>query len=241
MKKISLLFIFIGLFASQAFAQRLLTEQQKEKPKPKLSLSVCGGIGFPLKDFLVVFPDGVKGEQLSYAKTGESADVFFKVSDTPKVNAHIGFGLLCGYTYNAFNVQTYERDDAMFYPNGLSNIPSSGYQMFRVLPGIVLSYGKKLSVDFRITGGVLFLKTPIMGYKGTIFQYPVYIKEVESQNGANLAYDFGIGIKYLVSPKISLLLNTDYFRSTPVVANTNVRYSFEVSEISATIGVGYAF
>ena len=90
-------------------------------------------------------------------------------------------------------------------------------------------------------GGVLFLKTPIMGYKGTTPQYPFDIKDIESQNGANLAYDFGIGIKYPVSPKISILLNADYFRSTPVAANTDVHYFFEVSEISTTLGIGYTF
>ena len=241
MKKIYLLLIFIGLFTPWASAQRLSAQQQKEKPKLKLSVSVCGGLSFPFKNFIINFPDPAKITQLIYARTGESTDVFFKVSDIPNITHHVGFGLLCGYTYNSFNVQSYEHDDAMFYPNGLSNIPSSGYQMFRVLPGLILSYGKKLSFNFRIIGGVLLLKTPIMGYHGTISQFPFYTKDIESQNGANLAYNFGIGLRYLLSPKISLLLNADYFRSSPVVSNTDIKYSFEISEISATIGVGYTF
>lgn len=173
-------------------------------------------------------------------KTGESVNAFFETHHVNKYLHHVGLGLLCGYTYNLLDAYSYEQYEAMFEGVKPNNLQPAGYQTLRVLPALIFSYGKRFTVNVRIMGGVLLLKTPVMDYPMETNYYAT-VNQVESQSGNDLAYDFGIGLKYSISRKISILLNADYFHSSPEIEANNRDYTFNISEITTTIGVGYAF
>lgn len=233
MKKIYLLSIFTGLFLSQVFAQT-----NKDTAKPVLSLFMFGGVSIPLKNFNVNFPATAVGSESGYAKTGEDIDIFFNVSHIKNIHP-VEFGLFCGYTSNSFYIQGYRQFEAMFEGINLDNLQPSHYQMLRILPALMCSYGKRFSVNGRIMGGVFLLKTPTMAYQVQEAAQGAVIYQVESRNAINLACDFGVGLKYIVSNKFSIVLNADYFHSSPDIKTPDINYSFEIREVSITAGMGY--
>ncbi|MCB2221509.1 MAG: hypothetical protein KQI35_14005 [Bacteroidetes bacterium] len=91
-------------------------------------------------------------------------------------------------------------------------IRSDPYLMLTGMIGVYYHYPvmKKLSIEAKIQGGMLYGKTPYQLYKPQYFLFGPEYYEITSAQDWNLAGNVGLGIRYDISPCFGLLLDSDF-------------------------------
>jgi len=246
MKKIILILtVLAGALAASAQS----TPQKEVTSLPaasKFVLSFNVGTAIPTGSFgKGDYADGTSG----FARTGGH----FNITGTYFLNKHFGIGALIGYSRwgykGAQSLSDGYKEDSGTDSTTLYQHGSNHAWTFLAGPYYRIDAGKKLTVSLRALGG--YTNTHLAGF--TIF-YEDYTDNAMTQreaSGGAFAWLAGAGLAYHITPRLSVLINGDYFMSKPDIAITYTNfivnsgrrlssYNESISGINVTAGVSYA-
>jgi hypothetical protein len=190
-----------------------------------------------------------------YALPGENFNLSLGV---PVNHSNIGLAFMFGNYLNAFDINTY-------VSNVAATDPGKSYQSFLqdfydeslIMGGLFATIPiDRLSIDFRLVGGVAFCSLPEIDYgasryDGLIGGYDNYEWDTYASRSTSFAYAMGTDIRYRIH-RVSLMLGVDYVAAMPQI-NTQQQYidpngnstytpvggNLPISILSANIGFAY--
>ncbi len=211
MKKISLL-LLLALFS-------FITNAQKQSP---YFVEIKGGLympvgGFANKKYGGNYLDNADG----LAKTGFAAGLTAGYKFKKSIAAIISFG----YSKNkqdAASFETYLR--STFGSQVLTEVTTNSWSVFKVMAGghfeAPFSASSQLSFSANLQAGICKTKIPAFGYVYTTgtgpFDQAGSLKYAEINLPWTFCYNVSTGIKYKLNNRIYLLVEGNYFNSSPV-------------------------
>jgi hypothetical protein len=157
---------------------------------------------------------------------------------------HLGIGAQIGFTLNPVDVSSlgYEKvkDDEFLLD---LTIRSDPYQIITGAVGGFLQwdFGKRISLNGKLLGGIMFAKTPYQLYKPTYYLVEPKYFEITSARDNNLMGIAGVGIRFSISPCISISIEEEYQYSSMVFgynSATGIRYDHRnIATISTLFGL----
>ena len=191
-----------------------------------------------------------------YAQTGLNFNIGLAV---PVNHSNLGIALQYSSASNPFDISTYTNNVAQYdqsreYDGGDIN---DAYSTSFIMAGLFLTYPvQRLSIDFKLMGGVALTYIPEVAYSGQEYNsvttyYDQYSWDIASSNSASFAYGLGVDLRYKFR-RASLMLGVDYLGTQAPVHSqeqytdpnnnqfyNNVSGSIPISVVNAYIGVAY--
>lgn len=157
---------------------------------------------------------------------------------------YLGVGAQAGVNFHPVDVQTlgWERIQADPFLEDVT-IRSDSYQMITANLGIYTQWTiwKKLSVQGKLLGGVMWGKSPYQLHKPTYFLVESKWFEITPAKDINLDISGGVAFQYDVSNCIGLKISGDYTYSKMVFSfksGNETRYEYrDISFINVTLGL----
>jgi hypothetical protein len=158
-------------------------------------------------------------------------------------------GICAKFSYNTFGFNSNElstQTNKQAAQGTTTNVTADGkYQSSSALAGVYLSLGKqKLTLDLRLVGGFINLKSPQLLYTST-YQNTTYTSAIESFKDISPAIGFGFSLKYALPKDFYATLNLDNVNAKIQFPKNGYRSSNkdEVTKpyqaYAFTVGIGY--
>ncbi len=191
----------------------------------------------------------------TYALPGNDFSLSFGV---PIDHSYFGVAFMYSYYYNAYDINTYvDNIQVSDQTNSYYPLRRDGYSENMIMGGLYVTIpAKRLSLDFRVLGGVALCALPEVDYGAEAtsltatndFEWDTY-----HSNSSAFAFDVGGGLRYRFW-RTTLMAGVD-FVTTSVMANTTQQYTDQygnasythisntvpISLMSYSIGIGYSF
>lgn len=196
MKRCSLILLFFFFF-SISYSQI----------NPRSYIAIQIGPAFPAGDFV---DDAYNNEKSGFAKTGINLNL---LNIGYKFHKLIGVSAFWTESVFPFDKEEYESILNSSYQGAVYYVDSKGWKYGAILAGIFLSVGDEvMEVDFRAAIGSSYAKSPKITATGFTGLSHADIT-LDSDRSTAIAYSLGIGIRILLSSKISLNIFGDYLKS----------------------------
>jgi len=174
----------------------------QEKPS---FIGFRSGISIPFGNYAATTLDGGSFAQLGYNITADGA-WFFR----PK----LGVGASVGMNWNPIDVNSLSqaRVNADWFLTSVV-IRSEPFTVLTAMGGIFvqLPFGTKFAFSGKLLGGLLYGQTPYQLYKPDYYLLPDDWAEITSAQDSKFSWQTGFGLRYMLSPCIDLILDTDFF------------------------------
>ncbi|MGP8216636.1 MAG: hypothetical protein ACLQQ4_13810 [Bacteroidia bacterium] len=219
-----------------------------QPPSPTGYLEVGFGMAMPVGRFANETGTGYGG----YAELGNNFSISLAI---PIKESNFGFALMYGSFWNYFDMNSYisnieASDPGKFY----SAINQDEYDETVLTGGFFATYPlHRLSLDFRLMGGVAFCYLPGVNYGANpnMDGYYTYEWNTYSSHSTSFAWDIGGDLRYRIR-MMSLMLGIDLMKANPII-NTTQQYNdlggsnyythlsgnIPVSLISLNFGIAY--
>ena len=203
------------------------------------------GPSFPVGDFA---SHSFNNEEAGFATTGLNLNINFSY----KFSNNIGFTMLFSESSNEFYDGEYFSGDILGIP-GDWKATGDSWVSDNIMGGLLLSFpSDKVDFDIRALVGYSFVVVPEV--KFTDRYYGDYIT-IQSTSAEEVAYNFGMGLKFNVNKNMAISINADYFSTYPSFSQTvtyddngNIAiYSDKIpgdmliEMLNISVGVGYRF
>ena len=197
--------------------------QPKEKEdnggytQPSGYLSVNFGFATPEANFAQAFGSNYGG----YAQPGS---VFHFSLGIPIQHSNFGIALMYGNYNNGYDLNTFCNN------NGFIPAPADNeYSEQAIMGGLFFTYPiGRLSLDGRAMIGALLCSFPEQDYYAEDAASNEYQLDLQSSNSTGLAYDVGVGVRYLIVKlgrrPLCAMVNVDYLYSTPSYNTQQIEY-----------------
>ena len=260
-------------------------QQPKDKdnsaPEPSGYISINYGFATPEGSFAQPFSQGTYNEAvgIGYGNYGLPGSVLHFSLGIPIEHSNFGVALMFGSYNNQYDLNNYVNslNGSNINYNAYSNSPievynsapaQNIYSESSIMGGLYATYplGRRLSIDGRFMIGALLCSLPEQDVfaedaDGDALQY-----DVEQSNATSLAFDAGIGVRFLIAElgrrKLCAMVNVDYLYSNVsyntqqdlyVIPATGTNAGYEVQLIpspsvsgnlpiellNVTFGIGY--
>lgn len=234
-------------------------------------IAITGGAGLPVFKFNAPGPAGNSNDYFNDGGHGEALNgINFNIElAIPLSKPTIMFMCKLGYHSNPFDMASYTsvpmHDASPDLPGSAVGGPhllseSAGkYSAFDLMGGLGFSTKGKCSFNFNFLTGVAWCTFPNIDYSYSIHysntQDTTGSVKVRTQPAVGLAFQMGCGLRYFITPKISILGNLDIFyclvgfsfqvdRTGDNALNVNyagsTTYADNYSLFNATLGLAYA-
>ena len=191
-----------------------------------------------------------------YAQSGLNFNIALAI---PVNHSNLGIALQYSGCSNPFDIGSYTNNVAAYDQSRQYDAGdvTDAYSTSFIMAGLYLTYPiQRLSIDFKLMGGVALTYLPEVAYTGQEYNalttnYDQYSWDIASSNSSSFAYGLGIDLRYKFR-RASLLLGVDYL-ATQAPVNSQEQYtdpnnnqfynhvggSIPVSVVNAYIGVAY--
>jgi hypothetical protein len=228
---------------------RVYNDNDVSRPSGYFELSL--GWAQPIGSFMNASGSGYNG----YALPGENINLSLGV---PVNHSNIGIAFMVGSCYNTFDINTYVSNIAASDANNnYKPLIQDGYNESFIMGGLYATLPVyRLSIDFRVLGGIAFCYLPEVDYEAYHYDalaagYDNYEWDTYSSRANSFAFGMGADLRYRVR-RFSLMFGVDMISTTPMVnteqqyTDPNGNYSYShvggymtISIISASIGLAY--
>ena len=258
MKKLSIMTLTILILGNLFSGVNSVSAQDK-----KLSFGVNVGYGIPGGDFsstdaskqpVVEYPSTDTTHVSGYAKSG----FHFNVYGDYMFASVIGGMISIGGNMNSYDVATLNSNVATAYTKAGFNgtLPaftvSGSYYVGQYLigPYVSIPAGSKLRIEIKALVGLTSVNYPTLSYSYSFFGSPIS-ETITVKSSSGFGYNFGAGIKYMVTDMVGLHFNVCYagcsasYPSYTATASDgtnsssqthNTAMAMSLSEIQVTVG-----
>jgi hypothetical protein len=202
--------------------------------------------------------DFFKSDPSGLAKTGLGVNV----TGGYKINKRLSVLLLLGTSQNMQDKKAYENYLKQQYGNNITtSVTTNNWKVRKIMTGalITLPFSKqsKLFVQPKLLAGLCKIKIPDYSYIGFDQNgnlLPDNLSRAENDPDGGFCLQAGAALKYALSKKIYLLLDANYFYSSPVLkynynpnfpnpgpASAEGKRNYNVSSVNTFLGAGINF
>lgn len=194
-------------------------QQPKDKddkgPEPSGYISINFGFGTPEGSF-VATPIYTQNDN-GYGNYALPGSVFHLSIGIPIDHSNFGVALMFGSHDNQYDINTFGVN------NQVTPLPpttgQTDYSESSIMGGLYLTYPfGRLSIDGRLMAGALLCSLPEQNYGFVDTQGDQYEVDAQPTNPTSLAFDAGVGIRFMVAEfsrrKLCIMANFDYLYSS---------------------------
>ena len=202
--------------------------------------------------------DFFKSDPPGLAKTGLGV----KVTGGYQINKRLSVLLLLGVSQNMQDKKAYENYLKQQYGNNITtSVTTNNWKVRKIMTGALitlpLSKQSKLFLQPKLLAGFCKIKIPdyrYIGFDQNGFLLPDNLARSENDPDGGFCYQAGGALKYSLSKKIYLLLDANYFYSSPVLkynynpnypnpgpATAEAKRNYNVSSVNIFFGAGVIF
>ncbi|MBK5286707.1 MAG: hypothetical protein JJE25_15050 [Bacteroidia bacterium] len=203
---------------------------------------LCLGISFPLNYFASADP---ANEKAGFANTGFRLCMPFAYL----LEENIGIGGILFTQKNPVALKEVKTQLSLPSNTDLSSIPWSADG---ILAGIYFSFpldtATGIFLDIKLMGGIITAQLPVLFVNAVYYSrgyYYTYVASTKSASVTSFAYAIDAGTRFRLSNKIALLINCNYFSSTPEFKDIPVSqprkdtYRQPMSTLNVDAGLAY--
>jgi hypothetical protein len=258
---ISILFGFAGILNTSKAQDYSAPPPAPSPPNQSYTggdISIPSGyfeIGFGLAQPTGKFMSNSSSGYGGYALPGSNFELSLGV---PVNHSNLGVAFMFGSCDNSFDINTYVSNVSMSdQSKSYTPLIQDDYNENFIMAGLFATIPLyRLSIDFRLMGGIAFCYLPEVDYGASEYDplvagYDNYEWDTYSSRSTSFAYGFGADLRYRIR-RFSVMFGVNYIATNPVVSTeqqytdpngdytyTHVGGSIPISIVSANIGLAY--